>query len=156
MPAKIRTIRGFRGGNFKGVASDFLIDFNKSLAPTGGTMGLISYKEGKRSTRIKLFQDKNDDGKFSRKELIFKGKTSEASYDELTFVKAGVARKPTIKLSKQMHSCDWDILKGLEPLYCTADYVPTVYTLTLKLEGGGRVTPEGVGDFYNDGGIELI
>ena len=149
MPAKIRTIRGLRGGNFKGVATDWLIDFDKSLDPTGGTMGLLSYKEGRRRTRIRLYQDKNEDGKFSKRELIYKGKTSEASYDELTYAKEGLIKRPTVKLRKQMHSCDWDIMKGKDPIACTMDYVPTVYTLTLKLEGGGKVTPEGVGDFFD-------
>jgi len=149
MPAKIRTIRGLRGGNFKGVATDWLIDFDKSLDPTGGTMGLLSYKEGRRRTRIRLYQDKNEDGKFSKRELIYKGKTSEASYDELTYVKEGLIKRPTVKLRKQMHSCTWDALKGNKVEFCTADYVPTVYTLTLKLEGGGKVTPEGVGDFFD-------
>ena len=149
MPAKIRTIRGLRYGNFKGRDTDWLIDFDKSLDPTGGTMGLISYKEGRRSTRIKLYQDKNDDGKFSRKELIYKGKTSEASYDELTYAKEGIIDKPTIKLRRQMHSCQWAALKGSKVDFCTADYVPTVYSLTLKLEGGGKVTPEGIGDFFD-------
>ena len=97
MPAKIRTIRGLRYGNFKGRDTDWLIDFDKSLDPTGGTMGLISYKEGRRSTRIKLYQDKNDDGKFSRKELIYKGKTSEASYDELSNAKEGIIENRQIK-----------------------------------------------------------
>jgi len=156
MPAKFRTIRGLRYGNFKGVASEFLVDFNKSLDPTGGNKGLISYKKGKHSTKIKIYQDKNDNGKFSKKELIFKGETLEASYDELTNVKKGAFDKPTVKLRKQMHSCDWEILKGKNPIVCTLDYVPTFYTLTLRLEDGGKVTPQGIGDFYNDLGIKLI
>ena len=40
-----------------------------------------------------------------------------------------------------MHSCDWDIER--QRASCLhLDYVPTEYTLTLKLEGGGKVIPK--------------
>ena len=153
MPAKIRRIRGTNQGNFMGIASDFLIDFNKSLDPTGGTKGLLSFKQGKRSTRIKLYQDKNEDGKFRKKELIFMGKikTSKFTYDELIDVSEGLVDKPTVRLKKQMHSCAWDIMKGVEPIVCTMDYVPTVYNLALT-DAGVTVKPSAMGDF-KDGGI---
>ena len=41
-------------------------------------------------------------------------------------------------------------MKGKSVYFCTADHVPTVYSLTLKLEAGGRVSPEGIGDFFDD------
>ena len=132
MPAKIRTIRG-------SADRDGLIDFGKSIGPRGGTNGMITFQEGRRSTKIQLFQDKNEDGTFSKDELIFKGKASEGTYDELINTKR-------IKFSRQMHSCDWAIMKGAKPISCTLDFVPTIYELTLQTPNG-KVVPEGTGRF---------
>ena len=99
MPAKIRTIRG-KFNNRNG-----LVDFNRPIGPRGGTDGLITAKQNGRVTRIKLFQDTNEDGTFNNDELIFKGKTSDATYDELT-------NTSRVKFTRQLHSCTWDIMKG--------------------------------------------
>ena len=135
MPAKIRTIRGTT--NREG-----LIDFGRSIGPRGGTDGLITFKQGKRSTRIKLFQDYNEDGRFSNKELIFKGKTSDAKHDELT-------NTSRVKFTRQLHSCTWDIMKGNKPIACTLDFVPTAYKLILYTPVG-KIEPDGLGRFEGD------
>ena len=135
MPAKIRTIRGASNRNG-------LIDFNKPIGPRGGTDGLITFTQGKRSTKIKLFQDRNEDGRFSNDELIFKGKTSDATYDELT-------NTSRVKFTRQMHSCDWDIIKGKNPIVCTLDFVPTAYKLFLTTPAG-KIALNGLGRFEGD------
>ena len=99
MPAKIRTIRGFKN-------PDGLIDFNKSINPRGGTEGKLVFAEGNRSTKIKLYQDKNEDGKFSKKELLYKGKLDSVEYDEILNVNK-------VKLQKQMHSGPQTLLPHL-------------------------------------------
>ena len=135
MPAKIRTIRGT--GNRNG-----LIDFNRPIGPRGGTDGLITFKQGKRSTRIKVFQDTNEDGRFNNDELIFKGKTSDATHDQLT-------NTSRVKFTRKLHSCTWDIMKGNNPIACTLDFVPTVYKLTL-FTPAGKIIPDGFGRFEDD------
>ena len=135
MPAKIRTIRG--RGNRNG-----LIDFNRPIGPRGGTDGLITFKQGKRSTRVKLFQDTNEDGRFNNDELIFKGKTSDATHDELT-------NTSRVKFTRQLHSCTWDIMKGNKSIACTLDFVPTAYNLTL-FTPAGKIVPDGFGRFEDD------
>ena len=135
MPAKIRTIRGLKN-------PDNTINFGKSIGPRGGTEGLIVFQPSQRATKIRLYQDKNEDGKFSKRDLIFKGKTSDATYDELI-------NTSRVKFTRQVHSCDWDIMKGNKPIVCTLDFVPTLYTLTLTTPSLGKVVPEGMGNFAN-------
>ena len=134
MPAKIRTIRA---ANRNG-----LIDFKRSIGPRGGSDGLITFHEGKHSTRIKLFQDHNEDGKFSKEELIFKGTTSDATFDDLT-------NTSRVKFTRQLHSCTWDLMKRSRPIACTLDFVPTAYKLTLYTPVG-EIVPDGLGRFEGD------
>ena len=94
---------------------------------------------------MKIYQDNNGDGKFKKDDIIYKGKNSKASFDILIF------NSSKVKLKKQMHSCEWDIMKGVEPIVCTMDYVPTVYNLALT-DAGVTVKPSAMGDF-KDGGI---
>ena len=54
-----------------------------------------------------------------------------------------------------MHSCEWDIFIGNEPIICTRDFVPTVYTLTLKSDFACIVRPRGLGDL-KDVGIVML
>ena len=152
MPAKIRRIKGFtQSSNTDGI--NRLIDFNKSINPSGGTVGKIIFKPGKRSTRIKLFQDKNDDGIFSKQDLIYKGKIIDTPYDEIT----NVAK---VKLWKQMHQCDWSLMKmpknNDKTIACTLDYVPTLYRLSLFTDSGQKITPEGVGEFGESGFLHTL
>lgn len=136
MPAKIRTIRGkFNDRNG-------LIDFKRPIGPRGGTDGLITAKQNGQFTKIKLFQDTNEDGKFNNDELIFKGKTFDATYDELT-------NTSRVKFTRQLHSCTWDLMKGSEDIACTLDFVPTIYKLTLYTPAG-KIVPEGLGRFEDD------
>ena len=135
MPAKIRTIRGTRN-------NDGLIDFGKSIGPRGGPDGLLTFKKGKRSTKIRLFQDYNEDGRFSKEELIFKGKTSDATYNDLT-------NTSKVKFTRQLHSCTWDLMKRNRPIACTFDYVPTAYELTLHTSAG-QIVPEGLGQYEDN------
>ena len=136
MPAKIRTIRG-KFNNRNG-----LVNFNRPIGPRGGTDGFITAKKNGRVTKIKLFQDTNEDGRFDDDELIFKGKTSDATYDELT-------NTSRVKFTRQLHSCTWDIMKGKKPIVCTLDFVPTTYKLTLYTLVG-KIVPEGLGRFEDD------
>ena len=136
MPAKIRTIRG-KFNNRNG-----FIDFNRPIGPRGGTEGLITAKVNGQVTKMKLFQDTNEDGRFTADELIFKGETSDATYEELT-------NTSRVKFTRQLHSCDWDIMKGNKPIACTLDFVPTTYKLTLHTPAG-KIVPEGFGRFEDD------
>lgn len=135
MPAKIRTIRGNN-------EIDGLIDFKRPIGPRGGSDGMITFKEGKRHTQVKLFQDYNDDGKFSKNEIIFKGRTSDATFDELT-------NTSRVKFTRQLHSCTWDLMKRKRPIACTMDFVPTAYKLTLYTPVG-QIVPDGLGRFEGD------
>ena len=46
-------------------------------------------------------------------------------------------------------------MRGREPIICTKNFVPTVYTLTLKLDFAGIVRIRALGDF-KDSGIVLL
>ena len=145
MPAKIRTIRGKTYGMASKGPQSVLIDFNKSINPTGDAQGIIYFKRGKRSTKMTIFQDNNQDGKYNKDDIIYRGKTSKATVKELAL---GITK---VKLRKQMHRCDWDIMKGKEPIACTMDYVPTIYDLTLFTDTGSKVRPDPVGAFKDNG-----
>ena len=152
MPAKIRRIKGFTQPSST-VNISGLIDFNKSINPSGGTLGKIVFKPGKRAIRIKLFQDTNEDGIFSKKDMIFKGKIIDMPYDEIT----NVAK---VKLWKQMHQCDWNLMKmpknNEKTIACTLDYVPTLYRLSLFTDSGQKITPEGTGEFGESGPMHIL
>ena len=93
--------------------------------------------------RIKMYQDLNDDGIISKKELIYKGKcTHPSSGDDLLNFTGDV------KLIKTMHNCEWVSAKYPdEPIVCTLEYIPTLYQLTLVNESGGKYKFEAMGDF---------
>lgn len=91
----------------------------------------------------------NEDEKFNKDDIIYKDKPSEATFDELIF------NTSKVKPRKQMHSCEWDIFIGNEPIICTRDFVPTAYTLSIKLDFAGIVRPRALGDF-KDGGIAML
>jgi len=149
MPAKIRTIKAdlvFAEDWF------WLFEFNKSINYKGEKLGSLTIKEKKPGRfQAKVFQDLNGDGEITKSDLIFKGKIKNVEdTDDLTnFI-------GSIKLKKQMHSCEWDLQKHLknkeaeDPEYiaCTLDYVPTVYNLMLKsLATGKKYFFDGIGDF---------
>ena len=141
MPATIRKIKGeilledhyifskpLTGEQDQGIA---VFEFNKSLNYKGGTLGkFIAQRKRKDTVVIKVKQDLNDDGKFSKNELIYKGKVKDVEdVDEL------INFEGKIKIKKQMHSCDWQIMKGDNPIFCTLDYVPEYTELMLKPAG---------------------
>ena len=76
MPAKVRVIKGFPD-------SAHYIDFNRSIDPRGGSAGKIAFIPSGSSTKIKLYQDKDDDGIVSKSELIYKGKILGVVSDDL-------------------------------------------------------------------------
>ena len=140
MPAFVRTIKA------KSVAPGELFEFNKSIEYKGEILGLLKFKEKTSQIyKVKVFQDLNNDQKMSMSDIIFKGEVVPGYYDteaqewtldDLTnFV-------GTVKLTKQMHSCEWDMQKaekkGDEDIVaCTRDYIPTVYELMVKPDASG-------------------
>ena len=68
-------------------ASDIAINspfsFNKSINPRGGSLSSIFISRTKNDLgMVKLYQDLNDDGLITRKEMIYKGKTGSQINDE--------------------------------------------------------------------------
>ena len=92
--------------------TDSPLEFNQSITPHGGTTARLKIKEDDVGYhQIRLFQDTNKDGKASRKELIY-------------------AR--SIKLSKTMHRCDWQLQKNPGDVAgCTMEYIPTTFACQL-------------------------
>lgn len=138
MPAKIRKIKGeislenhyifskpLTGEQDIGIA---IFEFNKSLNYRGGTLGKFKAQtKGEDNVIIKVKQDLNGDGKFSKNELIYKGKIKDVEdTDEL------INFEGKIKIKKHMHSCYWQTMKGESPIECTLDYVPEYAELSLQ------------------------
>lgn len=116
-----------------------LIDFNKSLDYKGGTLGKITVETNETGTDfiVKVKQDLDDNGKFSKDELIYKG-TIENTKDADQLINF----KGKIKIKRQMNACNWDLQKlsskdaGI-PLSCsTLDSVLEFTELTLRPVGG--------------------
>ena len=134
MPAKIRNIQGVVAlGNYidpwlNKSTSDYspdysqksvaVFEFNKSLDYEGGTLGKFKTSLRKDRIRYRIKQDLNNDGNFSKDELIYAGEVKGVDDAESLLNFEG-----KIKIKKQMHDCDWDIQKNPENLVCTADYV---------------------------------
>ena len=129
-------------------ASDITINspfsFNKSINPRGGSLSSIFISRTKNDLgMVKLYQDLNDDGLITRKEMIYKGKTGSQINDDKLLNFFG-----DIKLSKTMHKCDWLLLKNSNAnIACTREFIPTVYDLTLVAESGDNYSLEAVGRF---------
>jgi len=129
-------------------ASDIAINspfsFNKSINPRGGSLSSIFISRTKNDLgMVKLYQDLNDDGLITRKEMIYKGKTGSQINDDKLLNFFG-----DIKLSKTMHKCDWLLLKNSNAnIACTREFIPTVYDLTLVAESGDNYSLEAVGRF---------
>ena len=153
MPAKIRTIKAvtYFDANYPS-----FFEFNKSINYKGETLSQLKLREKNPGVfKVKVFQDLNGDGVMTKSDLIFKGKIKNVEdTDDLTnFI-------GTIKLKKQMHSCEWDLQKHFknkkpedaEPIACTLDYVPTVYDFTMKsATTGEKYSFGGIGDFKPEG-----
>ena len=135
---KVRTIKAF------GVDGENLFEFNRSIDFSGGVAGRMTLSSTKRGHRVvKIYQDLNDDGKVSKKELIYKGKSrQDFDRDEL------VDFDGDLKLEKSMHMCDWMILKNPDKVFgCTLEYIPTSYELTLLASSGDAYSFEAIGRF---------
>ena len=153
MPAKIRTIKAVT--YFDANYSSFF-EFNKSINYKGETLSQLKLREKNPGVfKVKVFQDLNGDGVMTKSDLIFEGKIKNVEdTDDLTNFLG------TIKLKKQMHSCEWDLQKHFknkkpedpEFIACTMDYVPTVYEFMLKSDlTGKKYFFNGVGDYKPEG-----
>ena len=125
-------------------------EFNKSILPRGGTSARMQIKQNKKgSLSIKLFQDNNDNGTFSRRELIYKGTSQSNPSDDSVLNFNG-----KIHLSKQMHMCEWLAQTNRPAEACTAEYIPVIYECKLITDTGETFRFNGVGDFKS-GLIEI-
>ena len=133
MPAKIRTIKAdITQSNYIDPWTNMsesdsytrksyaIFEFNKSLNYKGGTLGKMKIYEKKEGCiKIKIKEDLNGDGKFGEDELIYKGKIKDVED-----VDALINFEGTIKVKKQMHSCDWQKQKNPDKeIVCTMDYI---------------------------------
>ena len=126
---------------------DELFEFNKSIVPHGGKISKIKLKQRRNgSYLIKIFQDVDNNGRVSKKEMIYKGQSRvrhEADY--LTDFKG------RIRLEKSMHRCKWVTAKYPDELiYCTQEYIPTTYSCLLVDGRGARFKFDGIDDFATD------
>ena len=126
---------------------DDLFEFNKSIVPHGGKISKLQLKQRRNGSYvIKLFQDVNNDGRVSMKEIIYKGQSRvrhEADY--LTDFKG------RIRLEKSMHRCKWVTAKYPEDLIaCTREYIPTTFSCLLVDGRGARFKFDGIGNFATD------
>lgn len=65
------------------VLVDELFEFNKSIVPHGGRVSKLKLRHRKNGSYvIILFQDVNNDGRVSKKELIYKGQ-SRVRYEQI-------------------------------------------------------------------------
>ena len=93
----------------------------------GGTTARLKIKEDDVGYhQIRIFQDTNKDGKASRKELIYAS---------------------SIKLSKTMHRCDWQLQKNPGDVAgCTMEYIPTTFACQLISNEGDSYRLDGIDD----------
>ena len=139
--AKTRVIRASDANIFEH------FKFNQSINPYGGLLSKINIRINKKGRTIaKIYQDTNSDGKLSKKELIFCGKTASDKYsDEL------VNFTGSLRLKKMMHKCDWLSMKFPDtPLICTREYIPVVYDLKLISNSGDKYRFDGIREFKDN------
>ena len=131
---------------------DGLFEFNKPIVPRGGKVSALKLRQRKNGSYvIKLFQDLNNDGRVSKKEMIYKGLSRvKLEDDDLTDFKGQV------RLEKSMHRCEWITAKYPDELiYCTLEYIPTTYSCLLVDHRGARYKFEGIGGFAADSNFLL-
>ena len=118
--------------------------FNQSINPHGGLSSTLKIRTNKKGRGIaKIYQDTNFDGKLSKKELIFCGKTNSDKYSDELINFTG-----SICLKKTMHKCDWLSIKFPDtPLICTKEYIPVVYELKLISNSGEKYRFDGIRKF---------
>ena len=135
---KVRTIRAFDVDDINS------FQFNRPINPSGGLAARLDLLATGRGNRlVKIYQDLNDDGKVSKKELIYKGKCRQPfEEDEL------IDFNGDIKLKKSMHMCSWLMLKNPDQLFaCTMEFIPTVHDLTLIHASGEEFKFDAIGQF---------
>lgn len=120
-------------------------EFNKSINPHGGTQGsmFVSAAKNSKDAVAKIYQDLNNDGIISRKELIYKGKAyAPKKIDELLNFNGDII------LSKTMHKCEWLTAKHPDKeLICTEEFIPTIYDAKFTSNSGTKFEVFGVGKF---------
>ena len=121
--------------------------FNRSINPYGGFLSKIKIRTNKKGRSIaKIYQDTNSDGKLSKKELIFCGKTRSDKYSDELINFTG-----SIRLKTTMHKCDWLSMKFPDtPLICTKEYIPLVYELNLISNSGEKHEFNSIGKFKDN------
>ena len=139
--SKTRSIKSASAG------VDDLFEFNKSIVPHGGKISKLKLKQRRNgSYLIKIFQDVDNNGRVSKKEMIYKGQSRvRLQEDYLTDFKG------RIRLEKSMHRCEWVTAKYPEDLIaCTKEYIPTTYSCLLVDGRGARFKFDGIGTFAAD------
>ena len=125
---------------------DGTFEFNKSIVPLGGNSARIQIEQTKKGFfKIRIFQDKNNNGTISKKELIYNGVIQEKPFDDSILNFNG-----KIHLKKQMHRCDWLADTKRPPDFCTLEYIPTMYNCKLINEQGETFRFNGVGNYKSD------
>ena len=118
-------------------------EFNKSIVAQGGTSARMKIKQNKKgSLLIKIFQDNNNNGTISRRELIYKGISQANPSDDGIFNFNG-----KIHLKKEMHMCDWLAQTKRPAEACTTEYIPTTYECKLIADTGETFRFNALGDF---------
>ena len=118
--------------------------FNRSINPYGGFLSKIKIRTNKKGRSFaRIYQDINSNGKISRNELIFFGKSLLNDYSDELINFTG-----SIRFKKMMHKCDWLLMKYPgSPLMCTMEYIPTIYELILISSSGEKYKFGGTGRF---------
>ena len=149
MNGQISVATGSKTRSIKSISArvDELFEFNKSIVPHGGTVSKLKLRQRKNGSYIiKLFQDVNNDGRASKKGLIYKGQSRvrhEADY--LTDFRG------RIRFGKNMHRCEWITAKYPDELiYCAMEYILTTYSCLLVDNDGARYKFDGIGSFAAD------
>ena len=103
-------------------------DFNKSLTDNGGTKGKLKiYQKSDDVAKIKVKQDLNGDGTFTKDELIYKG-----TVKDIEDMDGLINFEGEIKLKRYMRECEWEHLQNPgEPIACAEEYEPGYTKLTL-------------------------
>ena len=104
-------------------------DFNKSLTDNGGTKGKLKiYQKSDDVAKIKVKQDLNGDGTFTKGELIYKGTVKDVEdMDGL------INFEGEIKLKRYMSECEWEHLQNPgEPIACAEEYEPGYTKLGMR------------------------
>ena len=151
----MRSATGSKTRKIKAVSANDadLFKFNKSIDPHGGTLSKIKLKQRRNGTYIvKIFQDTNNNGRVSKQELIYEGKSRNELEDDILTNFDG-----EIRLKKNMHRCEWVTAKFPDELIaCTMEYIPTTYNCVLKNDEGERFTFEGIGNFATDDAYRIV